>query len=196
MIRLQVKIQGTQPLLMHAPITVDTLSKEAKAMKAISSKRVKADADIEELRKLEWIAGLYFDHKKGPYLPGPNLQRMLRDAGALTKQGKAVQRGLECPSAINPLLFDGPRTVAELYGDGNTDFVDARVVVNPGNKARIIRCRPIFYEWGVEFPLAFDERLFNLDQVQEILNKGGDLIGLGDFRPMFGQFEVLSCKTV
>lgn len=54
---------------MHSGQTADPLNHYAKALKAVSSKRSKTDADHEEMSKIEWFASLYLDKSQRVILP-------------------------------------------------------------------------------------------------------------------------------
>jgi len=56
---IQVRMRGLSPLLCHNGQTADPQNAYAKAMKAVSGKRKKTDADFDEMSRLEWLAGLY-----------------------------------------------------------------------------------------------------------------------------------------
>ena len=56
---IKITMQGVSPLLCHNGQTADPRNTYAKAMKAVSSKRKKTDADFDELARLEWLAGIY-----------------------------------------------------------------------------------------------------------------------------------------
>ena len=56
---VQIHFQGVSPLLCHNGQTADPRNTYSKAIKAISGKRKKVDADYDEMARLEWLAGLY-----------------------------------------------------------------------------------------------------------------------------------------
>jgi len=67
--------------------------------------------------------------------------------------------------------------------------VDVRPVVAQGS--RVLRVRPRFDEWALEFKIAnFDPGLLKEETIFKILADAGRLHGLGDFRPEFGLFKV------
>ena len=67
-------------------------------------------------------------------------------------------------------------------------------------RARIMRSRPVFKKWQLEFELEIDEMEVPNDVVKEILEYSGKRVGIGDFRPekggSFGRFEVSKWKTL
>jgi hypothetical protein len=65
---LTYKLTSSAPLIMHNGQTADPLNKWSKSLKQISSKRMKTDADYEEMARIEFMAGLYLG-KDGPVVP-------------------------------------------------------------------------------------------------------------------------------
>lgn len=58
----------------------------------------------------------------------------------------------------------------------------------------IMKVRPRFDKWTCAFSLEIDDEICNSDEVRDWLEMGGKRSGLGDFRPMFGRFEVAEFK--
>ncbi|HDZ74351.1 MAG TPA: hypothetical protein ENH55_16625 [Aurantimonas coralicida] len=183
---IHYEITGTAPLLMQSERTVNPFDPLTKAMKVITGKKKKTEEDKMDLARLEFEAGLYFDADLGPYIPGLNLDAMIRDAAKLSKLGKAVQRGTMVVEDKNRLEYDGPRSIAKLWADER--FVDLRSAVV--QRARIMRCRPIFRAWRVAFTVALDPKILDAAEVRRIVTDAGRYIGLGTYRPRFGRFEV------
>ena len=65
---ISLQVKGAAPLLMRNGQTSDPLNHFSKAIKDISGKRAKTDADFIALSEIEYRSGLYID-KNGPYLP-------------------------------------------------------------------------------------------------------------------------------
>jgi len=70
--------------------------------------------------------------------------------------------------------------------------VDARPVVI--QKARIVRYRPRFDKWELDFTLRLHDDQLPTEVIKEILDYAGLYVGIGDFRPgkggKFGKFMV------
>lgn len=170
---------------MHNARLSNPLDEIAKAMKRISSKRVKTEEDYEEMARLEHAGGLYLDPDVGPYVPGQNFERCLVDAARITKAGKKIERGVFVETDVNPLAYDGPRDRDGLWKDENFRHA-ASVKVG---MVRVTRTRPQFRAWRVDAEGMFDPAVINLTELQEIAGTAGRMIGLGDWRPRFGRFE-------
>jgi hypothetical protein len=184
------RLTSSAPLLMHNGQTADPLNKWAKAMKQVSGKRLKTDADHEELSRIEFLAALYMD-KDGPILP-PNMLDALTVAGAKkSKEGPSAKSGCFCLNVAR-LDYTGPRTADELWADESFRF---SAIVRIGT-ARIARMRPIFHDWTADVRLHVESTIVNVARVDEWLRIAGTQIGLGDWRPQYGRFtaERLSGK--
>ena len=178
-------------LLMQSDVLVDPLNEIVAEIKEFTSKRKKTDADQKTIGELEFLGALYFDEELGPVIPCRNIERMLRDAGAMQKLGKAVQRGIFVGPDYIPLLYDGPRDLNTLRADRR--FHDRRSVVVSQGK-RVIRERPIFRNWALQFEITFDPSILKEGQTLSLLENAGRYVGLGTFRPKFGRFEVERAK--
>lgn len=182
---LQLDITGTAPLLMHNARLSNPLDPIARAMKKVSAKRSKAEDDYEELAHLEFLGGIYFDSDAGPYLPGENIFRALVDAGRKRKLGVKVTSGVFVKTSVNPIAYKGPREPEDLWRDGNfTHQASAKV-----GQQRIIRTRPTFTTWSTSAMLYLDTEVLDFDDLTQLVDIAGRLIGLGDWRPRFGRFD-------
>jgi len=191
---VKVRLDGVQPMLMHSNQTCNPLNKFAKAMKAITGKRKKTDEDFELLSKIEWEAGLYFDEKIGPFVPSVNVEGLLRDAAKKLRKGTDIKQSVRVFPLNIPLGYNGPRDLEGLKkiafsGEkvNGEDFFDSRGV--GVNNSTIMRTRPRFNKWWVEFDIIADDAIFNIDDIIQILAIAGSKIGLSDYRPRYGTFE-------
>jgi len=185
----RVHIKGRCPLIMHNGQLADPLNDYAKAIKRLTSKRKKTDDDYEAISYCEWEGGLYVDESGKPCVPGENIERAFYDASKTQKLGQKAKIAI-LSDGNWPVIYDGPKDVEALKKDKR--FRDTRGVRNPGSGARIMRTRPIFRIWELRFDLSFDTEHFNKDQIVDILGVMGRTIGLLDYRPKFGRFQVVS----
>lgn len=184
---LSFKIKGVAPLLMHNGQLADPLCPWCKAIKVITGKRSnkRTDADLEELARLEWYGGLYVEGDR-PVIPGVNLEGMLREGGSKERLGKLFRAGVIADGNF-PLEFDGPKTIDALWKDGQ--FRDTRRVGMNGKS--IMKTRPIFRRWSLSFTVMFMPDVLNERQVHGALVTAGRTVGLCDFKPRFGRFEIV-----
>ena len=168
-----VRIEGTAPLLMHSP---SGLGGEKKARGVIPSPEEEAEA------------GLYCDGEGKIVVPARCIE------GSIVKAGSAKTAAGQGKKTYKNFILAGvqvsPEEVPLIY---EKDFIiDKRraVIMRQG----IIRCRPRFDKWALEFDIRIiDQYLLGHGQdamLKSIFEDAGSLVGLLDFRPRFGRFEV------
>ena len=184
-ITYNVTLKGISPLLMHNSGGVNPIDPINKAKKKISGKRNKTDEDYEKLARLEWESGLYLDADEKVIIPGENIEAMLIMAGKKHKLGPKCKAGIICDGDFK-LTYDGPKALEKLYKDGR--FTDTRVVRIM--RASIMRTRPIFRVWSLDVEIMYRPDELDENQIQDILETAGGIIGLCDYRPRFGRFEI------
>ncbi len=180
----RITLTGTTPLLMHNARLANPLDPATKALKAVTSKRVKTDEDHEEIARLEHLGSLYLDPDAGPYIPGENVERCLFDAAKITKSGQKIKQGVFVSTNVNPLGYRGPRDADGLWKDENfRSILSVKVTTS-----RLMRCRPLFREWTVEADGILDTSVLSIQDLRSIAVTGGQRTGLGDYRPRYGRF--------
>ncbi len=182
-----LNITGTAPLLMHGNGLADPISDDAKKMKKLSGKRVKTDEDHIAMRRIEFESGLYLDPEHGPYLPGPNIAKAMLMAARIRRNGPKVERGLIMVSPVNPLVYDGPRDVSGLWNDLKFRHVAPAKLQG---KSTVIRCRPIFQKWSCSATALVNPSILPPEELEDIAKDAGEMVGVGDWRPWHGRFEV------
>lgn len=174
----QVTIKGLTALLMHR----------------FPSEPIKALEKKSGAEQAEYAAYRIPDGAKGKgelYIPGIAIQRALV-AGAAFSKGKgraSLQKQAAACISISP----------EYVGLGVKDYaIDARPVVVPATRGRVMRYRPRLDEWQVSFEITFDETLIKESELRCIVDDTGSRVGLLEFRParkgMFGRFMVTEWK--
>jgi len=174
---------------MHNGRLADPSDYYAREIKKISSKRKKTDADYEEMARLEWLGGLYLmEETKEPCIPSYVFEAMLIGKGGAARKermGKEAAAGLWVIKDF-PVQYDGPRDPYKLWEDERFQL-KALVGVN---SSRVVRTRPIFKKWWAEVEFEFNPELLNEEMVRRWPEIAGEQIGLMDWRPKFGRFEV------
>lgn len=192
----RVTIQGIRPLIMHNGRLADPLDEYTKALKAVAKKGGKADDDHVEIGRVEFVGGLYHDEKIGPYLPTDNLQALIIKGSMKRKLGKVFKALVEVPDPESgapgyALQYAGPRDAKGLWNDKRFVFRKGAKV----GQSRVVRTRARFPTgWKLEFPIEVLSGGATKAQIEEALSDGGIYEGLGDWRPRYGRFEVLSIK--
>lgn len=184
----KVHIQGTAPLLMHNGQLADPLNVHTKAMKEITGKRKKTDDDFEAIARIEWFGGLYLTPQGKPGVPGEVIEGCIRDGAKQNKQGKTATADIMVEGVI-PLVYEGPKDVDALFEDAR--FRDVRGVKI--GQARTMRCRPRFDDWAMRFTVVSLGQM-NPKDVEMAIRNAGVFVGLCDFRPKFGRFELVGFK--
>ena len=186
---VQIRLQGVSPLLCHNGQTADPRNTFAKAMKAVSSKRKKTDADYDEMARLEWLAGLY--RIDGDLvIPDYVIESTMIAGAKKSKRGPQAKCGLfftEHASLVFPGKPDviNDETLAEMFMSGDfTHTIGVKV-----GMAKVMRTRPMFRNWSISAIAQYDPDVLNLRDVEEIASDAGKLVGIGDWRPKHGRFE-------
>lgn len=188
-----VKWTGERPLVMHNGLLSDPTNPYVVAIKKLTAKKnKKTDADNEEIARLEWEGGLYKGvGGKTLVIPADNIERTIQEGARKSRLGKDVQAAVFCvipEIVIRHPKIDG-RVPSDLYGDASGAFVLRKGVKI--KTSRVIRVRPMIPTgWTLEFELEFDESIVNGRNLEQAMRDAGSLIGLGDWRPKFGRFQV------
>lgn len=181
--KVRIELQGTSPLLMHNPQMVDPEFEINRQIKALTAKRKKTDDDMHQIEKLEWYGGIYLAvNGHGPEVvqPTAKVRKCLINTAKISKLGKSIQRALSFNSLNTPLIYDGPRTVDELWADKR---FRSRLAVGIGGTKRIIRVRPQFPQWQLHVDGIFVEDAgLNFDELERIVELAGIVEGIGDNR--------------
>ena len=175
---------------MHNGQLADPLNKWTKDLKKVSSKRMKTDADLELMARIEWSGSLYLLGGK-PVIPANVLQAALVSGAKAKKLGKTTGLAVAVLKSAE-LHFDG-----EEIWDGTPEGVTKawesekfmhRALVRVA-QSRVARTRPKFTNWWLEIELEYDDRLLDESQVKDIITLAGRS-GLCDWRPTFGRFVI------
>lgn len=187
---LKVQLIGKNAIILHNGQTADPRNHFSKAIKEISSKRKKTDADLDQLALIEFMAGLYViddDIVVPDYVLEPTFV-----AGAKkSKSGVQAKTGIFVTKNAS-LEFDGKPdvinydTLKELF-EGGKHHLSIGVKVGT---SKVIRTRPCLRNWSCVVDLEFDTEFVNRSQVLGFVRDAGRQVGLCDWRPKYGRFEV------
>lgn len=185
--RFKVKFVGVKPLLMHNPQMANPLNSYARELKKYSSKRNKTEEDHIAMSNIEFIASCYFDKEIGFYIPSENIEACITTGAKVSKKGKTIPLAVTVEEFKVPLIHRATaKDQQELFEED--EFQDVRFVTV--NRAKILRTRPRFDQWSVEFTVKLDTTLLDTHEFIQVLNDAGQRAGLGDYRPKYGIFEV------
>jgi len=179
-----IKFNYVTPLLMKSTTGVNPLHPLSKQLKDITSKRKKTEEDIEQMMYLDYQLGAYYDEEVGMYLPAEMIEASIREGAKTNRLGEKTKIAVFVNEDKIKLEHDGPKTIEELYA--LNEFKDVRVVTV--NNSKILRCRPRFNRWAIDFTLNFDETIMDPAQLVTAIDIAGKQKGLGDYRPRYGRF--------
>ena len=189
MLLYTIRYVGTKELLMHNERLANPLDPITQSMKGMTAKKQKTDADFKEIAECEFRGGLYHDETIGVYVPDGWITGSLVAAGKKIRKKDVVRENILVLDQRMPLRYSDekflPKSVAGLW---QKKFYDQRMVGNQGK--RVLRTRPKFpLGWSIIARVQFDET--GLDKrIFEGLLKRTQTMGLGDYRPTYGTFEV------
>jgi hypothetical protein len=191
----QVTIEGTVPIVMHNGQTADPLNGYAKALKQISGKRKKVDADHEKMAEIEWEAALYLDRSTDPpkvNVSGHVVEACIVGGAKRSKMGQTAKTALFVDGDADFFVEEKTVTLEELKG--KPEFRLA-VPVKVGT-ARVVRTRPRFDKWSATFRLQMMDNVANENDVRDWVRDAGLYVGLCDWRPRYGRFRVKEFNEV
>ena len=192
-----IEIKGIRPLIMHnGAAGLDTRSPANIEKAEIARKRGsnRTAADDARLRELECQTAFWLDASGAPTIPAAAVRAVIETGARKLKQGPQVREGLIVDS-IGEFIYDKNMgtTVEEL---GVSAQFTVGVVVQ---RARILRTRAKFDDWGLRFVLECDDELIDREQLAAWLDIAGRRIGLGDWRPEksgdYGRFDVVKLEV-
>ena len=177
--KYKVEITGITPLLQNKP-------EQYGFDEQWVQKKASTDWEAEGLKKL------YINSDGVIYQPATHIDRALIEAGKKLKvkgQGKATYSK----------LFGSMVAVEEFeIQHKKQDYtIHKCLVVIPATKGRVMRYRPMFKNWALEFHIEFEDEI-SPEVVKEALEIAGRYVGIGDWRPekkgKFGKFQVTEFK--
>jgi len=159
--KVQATLKGITPLLMHCYPMVP--------IEALEKKSPEEQAEHAAYRTPEGEL----------YIPGIAIQRALVGAATFSKgKGRAT---LQKPVAAC-VLISPERILFENHKKPEYE-IDARPVVIPSTRGRVIRYRPRLNEWEITFTIEYDDTLLTETQLRRVVDDMGQRVGLLDFRP-------------
>jgi hypothetical protein len=173
---VNVKLEGVADILFHR---WNCESVDAKSKAAKGSKEKKSD-DVESY--------VYRNDKGEICIPGEYLRQAVIHAAKFRQDPRSPRKSaMDLFKAALVSLTD----LASL-GTKDWDFLDKRRVVIQRNA--ITRSRPAMHTgWQAEFQLMVNLPEYVTPAIlQEVVVNAGRLVGLGDFRPSYGRFMVVS----
>lgn len=184
--QINIKINGTSPLMMHSDRLANPLLADTKMHKSLTSKRKKTDDDHLAIARSEFVSSCYWTKDDSFFIPGPNLDATFLAGAKLQKLGTHWKRGALVLENRVKLIHPGPKTPDLLWE--SPENVDCRGV--KVGTAKIMRYRPIFLKWSAELTVSLNADVLNVEEAKKAIEDAGALIGVCEYRPRFGRFAV------
>ncbi len=185
---IDVTIEGVTPLILHR-------FTDAAAMKATSGNGKSTIGDSNGTPQEQADQSLYRDEDGNLIIPQPNLFKCLIEGGRFFKAGKSKITTMKS-SLLPACMAIDPINIPLLHNEPWT--VDTRPVRIPSTGGRILRHRPLFEDWKLQFTVDLDTDIIGKKLYREIVDAAGKRIGLGEFRPdckgPYGRFKVTEWK--
>lgn len=177
MLKYRVVIRGIAPLLFNRFPDEDNPEGKSRQKTAHSTR----DEQVEK--------SLYRDEKGKVYQPAEHIiGAMIKAASAFKLEGKKTYRDV-----VSAGVFIEPMKIVHVKQKYITDW---RSVVIKATRGRVMRGRARMDTWELKFDLiCIDDRMDD-NALKEIIKYAGGYIGVGDYRPRYGRFEVLSLEKV
>lgn len=189
---VKVTIRGLSPLLQNNPIQMGQGGDGTSHKRTRPSKEVEAESTT------------YRDSNGALYMPSKAIFGcMLNAATDLKLKGsrKSLSTMLKGATLGIVDITGTQRQITLRDSSGNSlteiDVYSDRCVIQ---KAGVIKHRAMINEWNLEFMVKFASEYVPAQSIREALERGGILVGIGDYRPdkrgEFGRFEVVSFEEV
>jgi len=175
---VEVVIRGVAPILFHR---WDCAAIDAKAKAKKNSKEKKSD-------NLESYVYRCDDGTLG--FPGINFHMAMVNAAKSKADPRSPRKS--AADLCKAVLLVTP-TISS-FGTDKWDFEDQRRVMVQRNG--VTRVRPAMSEgWTLTFRITvLDSSYIDRDFLHDLVNSAGRYVGLGDFRPQFGRFQIDAFK--
>ena len=186
MYTVDVSVIGVAPLIQHRYPMPDFNLAGKGGKKSTGSK------DYSD----EWRGYLYADSEGRIYQPAEHFDGAIKKAAVnfkvVGKRGKSYKDLVSASVFVMPdFIYHEGFTVPESL-DTDADkplYIDYRPVVI--QRQRVARARPTFKTgWKLSFELQVIDDEMPADILQDILTLAGKSVGIGDYRPRFGRFNV------
>jgi hypothetical protein len=207
---LNVTIKGTSVLMTHNGQLIDPVNPIVKSIKEISSKRKKAEEDHLLMSQLEILGGIYPEYdltrEEDPgyevgegevkltgewghcIIPENVIEATILGGAKKHKLGPKFKAGVRVMSPSYIISNDKPLTVEEVFYNRKYKFTTNVKV----GSASIMRSRPIYPNWKLNFDVLVDTEVLNVEEVKTALDTAGKMVGLAEYRPRYGSFTLLS----
>lgn len=191
---VHVVVEGTgRGLLMHKFSTAASASLEAEVKKT----KAAHGTPQEEAEQAAYRLATGNGHLGQLMLPAEHFLGAITNAGSglqVKGKGKATYKKL-----FKGALDINPDYVGLTNASGVTlhDFaIDSRPVKIKATQGRVIRHRPHLMDWRAEFDVVVRNDGIPLEVLQAAIADAGQSQCVGDYRPRYGTFRIVTCERV
>lgn len=194
---INVKWSGIRPLIMHNAAMIDPDNEFVRRKNELQRqmKKLKKD-DVDgrekmrrEIERVEWRGSLYWAPTMGVYMPGKNIMACIVAGARKLKSGKQAEQAIIPIDDVPVETTVQTKDLDILYNDKDFSLREA-VRIPPKTGTRVMAVRPKITKWTLRFKIEFDEKVLPTADLIEANTEAGSLIGIGDWRPVFGRFLV------
>lgn len=183
--KLTIEMTSTRPMLMHNGRLANPLDPWTQQLKSLTAKRKKTDEDLIAIMRTEARGSVYETPDGFLALPIENVWRCMYDAATAFRRGQDMKRALLPLPNGDVLHVDGaPVKVDDYLSD--PAHIDYRPVAV--NRAKTMRARCVVASWASVHHFELLEDVVDPHDLGPILERAGRLVGVGDWRPMYGTF--------
>ena len=186
--QLNVKLIGQSPLITHNIRLANPLGEYSQALKSLTGKRNKTDADLKEIARVEWEGGLYLEGGV-IVMPARNVNACFFEGAKKKKNGPRWRTGAILPEEHYPMEYKGSNINVKMNGnipnqelDKYYDKLFDQRMVRVGT-GQILRTRPLFFDWSISIGIMYDENILDKRTLLQICEDAGYLVGFCEMRP-------------
>ena len=172
MVKIDVKVKGVAPLLMNKFI-------ESQPGESKRGKKVYDPSEEAEKKTYRTNDGKL-------YLPSSHFKAsMVKAAADFKMTGRKTYKDY-----VKAGVFI---ETSEIVLEQQEYEIHAEPVVI--QRARVMSWRPKFKEWSCSFRIEIVDEMINQTTLKEILSMSGKYKAVGDYRPEYGRFKIVSWKV-
>ena len=179
--KIVVGIKGVCPLLMNQ-LTPENYEASKKGK---GKKGSKQDTSSPEHKQKEFEQAQYRTEAGQLCQPAEHLEKCLEIAGGSFKfEGQKKYGKVLCGG----IIIDPEQIVHKIQ---TVVPMEKFVRIPPRTGAKVLKTRAKLPEWELEFVITVINESINFDVLKDIVTYAGTYVGIGDWRPKYGRFEVV-----
>ena len=191
------RIEGLTSLLMCNGLNASNPRAEInQTIKEITSKRIKADADLIRLAELKCESSIWWGRDGKPEIPARVFRAAIEAAAKKSKEGPGVREGLIVAGVLFEYETKKYGVTLEELCVSTQHTVDG---VMSGRRVPVTRAE-FKCPWAADVEVETDETLVDGNRLKAWIELAGRRLGIGAWRPaksgQFGTFKLTSFETI